>query len=105
MFGSIKKYKKQIISFRARFGKEYKETALMLKLLYKQAKTAEEKKFIRLQMYDIAKISVVFSFIVLPGGSLAVAVIETGLQKMNRTIFPSAFRIKTSNVPNMTYYH
>lgn len=92
---NIKKYKRKILLVRFRSAKEYKETVLMLRLLHKQAKTSEERIFIRQQSLDLLKISIILVIAVFPGGSLTVALIETGLQKVNRTILPTSFNRKS----------
>ncbi len=81
----------KIILLKAQSHNEYKETLIMLRLLYKQAKTEDEKAFIRQQAADIIKISVVLVIAALPAGTLAVAFIEIGFRKINRTILPTSF--------------
>lgn len=102
---NIKKYKRKITLLRFRSVKEYKETAQMLHLLYKKAKTDEDRIFIRQQSVDLVKISIVVIIAALPGGSLTVAFIETGLRKINRSILPTSFNRKSrrkllENSPN-----
>ena len=63
----------------------------MLRLLYKQAKTAEEKEFIRQQAADVIKITVVLVIAAFPAGTIVVAFIEVGFRKVNRTILPTSF--------------
>ena len=63
----------------------------MLRLLYKQAKTAEEKDFIRQQAADIIKITIVLVIAALPAGTVVVAFVEVGFRKINRTILPTSF--------------
>lgn len=92
---NIKNYKRKITLLRFRSVKEYKETTQMLHLLYKKAKTDEERTFIRQQSVDLIKISVVIVIAAFPGGSLAVTLIEAGLRKMNRTILPTSFNRKS----------
>ena len=83
--------KEKLILLKAQSHNEYKETLTMLRLLYKQAKTAEEKAFIRQQAADIVKISIVLVIAALPAGTVVVAFIEIGFRKINRTILPTSF--------------
>jgi len=83
--------KEKLILLKAQSHNEYKETLTMLRLLYKQAKTAEEKEFIRQQAADVIKISVVLVIAALPAGTVVVAFIEIGFRKINRTILPTSF--------------
>lgn len=88
---TAKEIKEKIIVFKFRSFKEFKETLLMLRLLSKRAKTPQEHAFVRQQSFDLVKISIVVVIGALPAGSIAVAFIETGLRKINRTILPTAF--------------
>jgi hypothetical protein len=92
---NIKKYKRKMTLMSFRSAQEYKETVVMLRLIYKQAKTPEDRLFIRQQSLDLLKISVVITIAALPLGSFAVAFIETGLRKINRTVFPTSFDRKS----------
>lgn len=83
--------KEKIILLKAQSHNEYRETLTMLRLLYKQAKTAEEKEFIRQQAADVIKITVVLVIAAFPAGTIAVAFIEVGFRKVNRTILPTSF--------------
>ena len=83
--------KAKITLLKAQSHNEYKETLLMLRLLYKQAKTAEEKVFIREQAVDLVKISIVIVIAALPAGTLVVAFMEFAFRKINRTILPTSF--------------
>jgi len=83
--------KEKIVLLKAQSHNEYKETLIMLRLLYKQAKTAQEKEFIRQQAADIIKISIVLVIAAFPAGTIAVAFIEVGFRKINRTILPTSF--------------
>jgi len=83
--------KAKITLLKAQSHNEYKETLVMLRLLYKQAKTTEEKAFIRQQAVDLIKISIVVVIAALPAGTLAVAFMEIGFRKINRTILPTSF--------------
>lgn len=100
----IKHYKRKISLLKVKSIREYKETAQMFRLLYKEAKTDEERSFIKKQSVDLVKISVVVVIAALPGGTFAVAFIETGLQKINRTILPTSFskkNVKKSPKPSI----
>jgi len=88
---NTKEIKDKLILLKAQSQNEYRETLTMLRLLYKQAKTVEEKAFIRQQAADIVKISVVLVIAALPAGTIAVAFIEIGFRKINRTILPTSF--------------
>ena len=83
--------KKKIVLLKAQSHNEYKETLMMLRLFYKQAKTEEEKEFIRQQAADIIKISIVLVIAAFPAGTIVVAFIEVGFRKINRTILPTSF--------------
>lgn len=83
--------KEKIILLKAQSHNEYKETLVMLRLLYKQAKSENEKEFIRQQAADIIKISIVLVIAALPAGTIAVAFIELSFRKINRTILPTSF--------------
>ena len=83
--------KKQIKTIKSHSINEYRETVYLLYLLKKWAKTPEEKAFIRHQSVDMVKISVVIVIGALPGGTVAIAFMEMGFRKMNRTILPTAF--------------
>ena len=83
--------KAKITLLKAQSHNEYRETLTMLRLLYKQAKTAEEKEFIRQQAADIIKITVVLVIAAFPAGTVVVAFIEIGFRKINRTILPTSF--------------
>ena len=83
--------KAKITLLKAQSHNEYKETLIMLRLLYKQAKTEEEKVFIRQQAVDLIKISIVVVIAALPAGTLVVAFMEFGFRKINRTILPTSF--------------
>lgn len=86
-----KEIREKIILLKAQSHNEYKETLIMLRLLYKQAKSEEEKEFIRQQAADIIKISIVLVIAALPAGTVAVAFLEIGFRKINRTILPTSF--------------
>ncbi|MGB5963943.1 MAG: hypothetical protein WBF77_09735 [Sulfurimonadaceae bacterium] len=88
---SREEIREKIILIKAQSHNEYKETLIMLRLLYKQAKTEDEKGFIRQQAADLIKISVVVVIAALPGGTIAVAFMEFGFRKINRTILPTSF--------------
>ncbi len=88
---SRQEIKEKIMLIKAQSHNEYKETLVMLRLLYKQAKSAEEKAFIRQQAADIFKISIVVVIAALPGGTVVVAFMELGFRKINRTILPTSF--------------
>ncbi len=83
--------KEKILLIKAQSHNEYKETLVMLRLLYKQAKNDEEKAFIRQQAADIIKISIVVVIAALPAGTVVVAFMELGFRKINRTILPTSF--------------
>ncbi len=83
--------RERVLLLKAQSHNEYKETLMMLRLLYKQAKTEEEKIFIRQQAADIIKITVVLVIAALPAGTIAVAFMEIGFRKINRTILPTSF--------------
>ena len=88
---SREEIKAKIILLKAQSHNEYKETLIMLRLLYKQAKTEDEKVFIRQQAADVVKISVVLVIAAFPAGMVIVAFIEVGFRKINRTILPTSF--------------
>lgn len=94
---SREEIREKIILIKAQSHNEYKETLIMLRLLYKQAKTDDEKEFIRQQAADVIKISVVVVIAALPGGTLAVAFMEFGFRKINRTILPTSFSEEFKN--------
>lgn len=83
--------REKITLLKAQSHNEYKETLVMLRLLYKQAKTEEEKVFVRQQAADLIKISIVLVIAALPAGTVVVAFMELGFRKINRTILPSSF--------------
>ena len=83
--------KAKITLLKAQSHNEYRETLTMLRLFYKQAKTEEEKEFIRQQAADIIKISIVLVIAAFPAGTIVVAFIEVGFRKINRTILPTSF--------------
>ncbi|MDA3947116.1 MAG: hypothetical protein PF439_10615 [Helicobacteraceae bacterium] len=89
--------REKIMLIKAQSHNEYKETLMMLRLLYKQAKSDEEKVFIRQQAADIIKISIVIVIAALPAGTLVVAFIEFGFRKINRTILPTSFSEEFKN--------
>jgi Na+-transporting NADH:ubiquinone oxidoreductase subunit NqrB len=89
--------KAKITLLKAQSHNEYKETLLMLRLLYKQAKTTEDKAFIRQQAVDLIKISIVIVIAALPAGTLVVAFMEFGFRKINRTILPTSFSEEFKN--------
>lgn len=88
---SRQEIREKVVLLKARSHNEYKETLVMLRLLYKQAKTEDEKEFIRQQAADIIKISIVVVIAAFPGGTLVVAFMEFGFRKINRTILPTSF--------------
>ena len=83
--------KKQIQTIKSHSINEYRETIHLLRLLKKRAKSREEKAFIKHQSIDVMKISVVIVIGALPGGTVAIAFIEMGFRKMNKTILPTTF--------------
>ena len=83
--------REKILLIKAQSHNEYKETLMMLRLLYKSAKTKEEKQFILQQVADIFKIGIVLVIAALPAGTVAIAFIEVGFRKFNRTILPTSF--------------
>ena len=83
--------REKIMLIKAQSHNEYKETLVMLRLLYKQAKSDEEKAFVKQQAADILKISIVVVIAALPGGTIIVAFMELGFRKINRTILPTSF--------------
>jgi hypothetical protein len=83
--------REKVLLLKAQSHNEYKETLIMLRLLYKQAKNEEEKAFIRQQAADIVKISIVLVIAALPAGTIIVAFLEIGFRKINRTILPTSF--------------
>ena len=85
------KFKEKLLLLKAQSHNEYRETLTMLRLLYKQAKTVEEKDFIRQQAADVIKITVVLVIAALPAGTVVVAFVEIGFRKINRTILPTSF--------------
>ncbi len=88
---SRQEIRERIALLKAQSHNEYKETLIMLRLLYKQAKTQDEKAFIRQQAADIIKISIVLVIAALPAGTVVVAFVEIGFRKINRTILPTSF--------------
>ncbi len=94
---SRREIRERIALLKAQSHNEYKETLIMLRLLYKQAKTEDEKAFIRQQAADIIKISVVLVIAALPAGTIVVAFIEIGFRKINRTILPTSFSEEFKN--------
>ncbi len=88
---SREEIREKITLLKAQSHNEYKETLVMLRLLYKQAKTEEEKVFVRQQAADLIKISIVLVIAALPAGTVVVAFMELGFRKINRTILPSSF--------------
>ncbi len=86
-----KKLKKQIAIIKRHTINEYRETLHLFRLLKKQAKTQEDKAFIKHQSTDILKISVVLFIGALPGGTVMVAFVEMGFRKINKTILPAPF--------------
>ena len=88
---NTKEIKKQINTIKSHSINEYRETIQLLRLLKKRAKTKEDIAFIRYQSIDLVKISVVVVVGALPGGTLAVAFIEVGFRKINKTILPTTF--------------
>ena len=94
--------KEKLLLLKAQSHNEYRETLTMLRLLYKQAKTAEEKEFIRQQAADVIKITVVLVIAALPAGTVVVAFVEVGFRKINRTILPTSFsqEFETSHKSN-----
>jgi len=83
--------KAQIKTIRKHSLNEYRETIHLFRLLKKRARSDEERDFIRHQSVDILKISVVVVIGALPGGTVAIAFLEVGFRKMNRTILPTAY--------------
>ena len=83
--------KQQIKTIKAHSINEYRETIHLLRLLKKRAKSKDEKAFIRHQSLDLLKISVVVIIGALPGGTVAVAFIELGFRKINRSILPTSY--------------
>jgi len=83
--------KKQLETIKAHSLNEFKETKQLLRLLTKFSKTKEERSFIKHQSLDLLKITVVISVGALPGGTVAVAFIELGFRKINRSILPSKY--------------
>jgi len=83
--------KKQVKTIKEHSINEYRETIHLFRLLKKRAKTQEEKSFIQHQSIDILKISVVVSVGALPGGTVAIAFIEMGFKKFNKSILPTSF--------------
>ncbi|WP_345974338.1 hypothetical protein [Sulfurimonas sp. HSL3-7] len=83
--------REKVLLLKAQSHNEYKETLIMLRLLYKQVKSEKEKAFIRQQAADIVKISIVLVIAALPTGTIAVAFLEIGFRKINRTILPTSF--------------
>ena len=88
---SREEIREKITLLKAQSHNEYKETLVMLRLLYKQAKTEEEKVFVRQQAADLVKISIVLVIAALPAGTVVVAFMELGFRKINRTILPTSF--------------
>ena len=88
---SREEIREKITLLKAQSHNEYKETLMMLRLLYKQAKTEEEKVFVRQQAADLVKISIVLVVAALPAGTVVVAFMELGFRKINRTILPTSF--------------
>ncbi len=86
-----KEIREKILLIKAQSHNEYKETLMMLRLLYKSAKTKEEKQFILQQAADVFKIGIVLVIAALPAGTVAIAFIEVGFRKFDRTILPSSF--------------
>ena len=99
---NVKELKKKITVLREHSISEYKETVHMFRLLYKTAKTNEERIFIRHQATDIVKITVVIVVGALPGGTVAIAFIEVGFRKVNRTILPTTFNKDSDNTKDNT---
>lgn len=83
--------KKQLETIKAHSINEFKETRQLLILLVKFSKTDKEKAFVKHQSVDLLKITVVVGVGALPGGTVAVAFIELGFRKINRSILPSKF--------------
>ncbi len=83
--------KKQLKTIKAHSLNEFKETGHLLRLLTKLSRTADEKAFIKHQSMDLIKITVVLSVGALPGGTVAVAFMELGFRKINRSILPSKY--------------
>ena len=88
---NTKEIKKQIDTIKSHSINEYRETIHLLRLLKKWAKTPEEKAFIKHQSADVVKITVVIAIGALPGGTVAIAFLEMGFRKIDRTILPTAF--------------
>lgn len=88
---SREEIREKITLLMARSHNEYRETLVMLRLFYKQAKTEEERLFIRQQAADVIKISIVLVIAALPAGTVVVAFMELGFRKVNRTILPTSF--------------
>ena len=88
---NTKEIKKQIQTIKSHSINEYRETIHLLRLLKKRAKSREEKAFIKHQSLDVVKISVIIVIGALPGGTVAIAFIEMGFRKMNKTILPTTF--------------
>lgn len=81
---------------RTGYLKEYRETRVMLGLVFKKIKSHDEKIFIWRQLKDIARIFAMTGIVILPGGAFILALLETGLRRVNRTIMPSAFNRRES---------
>ena len=101
---NVKELKKKIKVLRDQSISEYKETVHMFRLLYKKAETHEERAFIRHQAIDIVKITVVIVIGALPGGTVAVAFIEVGFRKVNKTILPTSFSKEIDNKIDKTTF-
>ena len=82
MFVDLIKIKAQAVVIKNGYQQEYRETIDMLRLARKKGKSDKDRLFIRDQSVDLARISIMTGIVVLPGGALILAFVETGLRRI-----------------------